>query len=105
MAETLMTDTLLTLLMPNEVAQDVEDLLRLHPDKAHGFTSAQVAGHGNAVALLSAGDQVSGHAPRTCLQMIGAETDMRALLDIVRAALPQARIYFWLQPVIEAGYL
>lgn len=100
-----MHDALLTLIMPAELAQEVEDLLLLHPDKVHGFTSARVAGHGAAVSLLSAAELVRGNAPRISLQMSGQEADLRALLDALRAALPHARIYFWLQPVIEAGYL
>jgi hypothetical protein len=100
-----MTKTLLTLIMPDDVAQHVEDLLLQHPERVPGFTSTATYGHGPAVPLLEASDLVSGHTPRTQIQMLGPETDMRAVLDIIKEELPRAHIFFWLQPVIEAGYL
>lgn len=100
-----MNNTLLTLIMPDDVAQHVEDVLLQHPELVRGFTSSSARGHGAAVPLLAAAELVSGNAPRTSIQMVGPETDMRALLGIVKQQLPRARIYFWLQPVIEAGYL
>lgn len=100
-----MTKTLLTLIMPDDVAQHVEDLLLQHPERVSGFTSTATYGHGAAVPLLAASDLVSGNTPRTQIQMLGPEADMRAVLDIVRQQLPRARIFYSLQPVIEAGYL
>ena len=41
-----MTDVLLSLTMPEDVAQEVEDLLLSRPDLVAGFTAIQVDGHG-----------------------------------------------------------
>lgn len=100
-----MNKTLLTLIMPDDVAQHVEDLLLQHADLVHGFTSSRSRGHGASVPLLGAAELVSGSSPRTRIQMVGPEADMRAVVDLIKQSLPRARIFFWLQALIEAGYL
>lgn len=100
-----MNKTLLTLIMPDDVAQHIEDMLLQHPQLVQGFTSTRTHGHGTSVPLVAAAELVSGNAPRISIQMIGAEADMRTVLALVKQELPRARVYFWLQPVIEAGYL
>jgi len=46
-----MADVLLNLLMPDDVAQHVEDLLLSRPDLIIGFTASPAEGHGSAVNL------------------------------------------------------
>jgi hypothetical protein len=59
-----MADVLLSLTMPNDVAQHVEDLLLSRPDLVRGFTSSHADGHGSSVALVEPGELVAGHSPR-----------------------------------------
>lgn len=100
-----MTKVLLTLIVPHNVAEHVEDLLLSRPDLCPGFSSTQVAGHGSAVPLVAPAEQVAGHAPRTALQTAGDETAMRELLALIKHHLPRANLFFWLQPVIDMGKL
>jgi hypothetical protein len=100
-----MADVLLNLIMPNDVAQHVEDLLLSRPDLVRGFTASQADGHGSVVSLVEPGEQVSGHSPRTRIQAAGPEDAMRALLALIKADLPRANIYFWLLPIIDMGHL
>lgn len=100
-----MADVLLTLVMPTDVAQHVEDLLLSRPDLVRGFTASPAEGHGSVVHLVEPAELVSGHAPRTQIQTVGDEADMRAVLPLLKAALSRANVFYWLLPVIELGRL
>jgi len=100
-----MADVLLTLVMPDDIAQHVEDLLLSRPDLVRGFTASPAEGHGSVVHLVEPAELVSGHAPRTQIQTVGAEEAMRAALAVIKAELPRANIFYWLLPVIELGRL
>ena len=100
-----MADVLLSLTLTDDVAQHVEDLLLSRPDLVRGFTTSRAYGHGTAVALVEAAELVSGRSPRTQIRTVGSEEDMRAVLALVKASLPDANIFYWMVPVIEMGRL
>ena len=100
-----MADVLLSLIMPNDVAQHVEDLLLSRPELVRGFSAGQVDGHGAIIPLVDPGELVSGHSPRTQIQTLGPEDAMRQVLSLIKANLPRANIFFWLLPVLESGRL
>jgi hypothetical protein len=100
-----MADLLLTLIAPDDVAQDIEDLLLARPDLIRGFTTHAADGHGSLVRLVEAAELVAGHTPRTMFQTAGDEAKMRAAMATVKEALPRANIYYWLTPVIAMGRL
>lgn len=100
-----MADTLLTLVMPDDVVQLVEDLLLAHPALVPGFTTSLADGHGEVVELTHARELVAGHAPRHMLRAVGSQADMRAVLALIKSALPHANVFYWLTPILEAGHL
>ncbi len=100
-----MADILLSLTMPDDVAQLVEDLLLSRPDLARGFTVSQAEGHGAEIPLVEPAELVSGHSPRTQIRLVGPEDRMRAVLDLIKSELPRAKIFFWQVPVIAMGRL
>ncbi|UCV12695.1 DUF3240 family protein [Dechloromonas denitrificans] len=100
-----MPDFLLSLTTPDDVAQHVEDLLLSRPDLVRGFTSGRVNGHGAAIQLVEAAELVSGHSPRIQIQTVGPESDMHAVLALIKQALPQANVFYWLLPVVAMGRL
>ncbi|HEX5676042.1 MAG TPA: DUF3240 family protein [Azonexus sp.] len=100
-----MADVLLSLTMPNDVAQHVEDLLLSRPDLVIGFTASIAEGHGSVVQLVEPGELVAGHSPRTQIRTVGPEEKMRAVLELIKNELPRANVFFWLVPVIEMGRL
>jgi len=100
-----MADVLLSLTLPNDVAQDVEDLLLSRPDLVRGFTASVAEGHGSVVQLIEPGELVAGHSPRTQIRTVGPEENMRAVLALIKSELPRANVFFWLVPVIEMGRL
>ncbi len=100
-----MADVLLSLTMPNDVAQHVEDLLLSRPDLVRGFTASMAEGHGSVVPLVEPAELVSGHSPRLQIRLAGTEEAMRAVLALIKAELPRANIFFWLVPIIEMGRL
>ena len=100
-----MADVLLSLTMPNDVAQHVEDLLLSRPDLVIGFTASIAEGHGSVVQLVEPGELVAGHSPRTQIRTVGPEEKMRAVLELIKNELPRVNVFFWLVPVIEMGRL
>ena len=100
-----MADVLLSLTMPNDVAQLVEDLLLSHPDLVRGFTASLAEGRGAVIPLVEPDELVSGHSPRTQIRMVGPEDRMRTVLDLIKTELPRANVFFWLVPVIDMGRL
>ncbi len=100
-----MADVALTLVMSNDVAQHVEDLLISRPDIVRGFTATPAEGHGSVVELIEASELVAGHAPRTTLCTVGKEAAMREILALIKNEFPRATIFYWLVPVIEWGRL
>ena len=100
-----MADVLLSLTMPDDVAEHVKDLLLSRPDLVRGFTASHAEGHGSVVPLVAPSELVSGHSPRTQIRAVGLEEDMRAVLAMIKAKLPSTNIFFWLVPVIEMGRL
>lgn len=100
-----MADVLLTLIMPIDVAQPVEDLLLARPDLAPGFTVHTADGHGKAVPLIADTELLAGHAPRAVIETVGPESDKREILALIRQQLPHANVFYWLVPVIETGHI
>ena len=94
---------MLTMVMPNDIAQHVEDLLISHPDVVGGFTATAAEGHGASVQLVQPSELVSGHAPRTTIQTVGAEAAMQVVIELIRRHLPGANVFYWLTPVIDMG--
>ena len=100
-----MTDVLLTLIMPDNVAQHVEDLLLAHPELVPGFTVNAAEGHGAVIPLVEDAELVAGHAPRTVIRTVGPEAAKREVLTLIKQNMPNANIFFWLVPVIDMGRL
>lgn len=94
---------MLTLVMPNDIVQHVEDLLISHPDVVGGFTATASEGHGASVQLVQPSELVSGHAPRTTIQTVGTESSMQVIIELIRRQLPGANVFYWLTPVIDMG--
>lgn len=100
-----MAELLLTLIMPDDVAEHVQDLLLSHPELVRGFTASRAEGRGSVVELAEDAELVAGHAPRTVIRTVGPETAMRGILALIKEKLPRANVFFWLIPVIETGRL
>ena len=75
-----MADVLLTLIVPTDIAQHVEDLLLSRPDLVRGFTTSAADGHGSVVTLSGAEELVGGHAPRMLIRTAGPEDLIRSLI-------------------------
>ena len=100
-----MPDVLLTLIMPDDVAQHVEDLLLSRPDLVPGFTVSAAEGHGSVIPLIEDTELVAGHAPRTVIRPVGPEAAKREVLALIKRELPRANVFYWLMPLIEANHL
>lgn len=98
-----MPDVVLTLVMPTDIAQQMEDLLLEHPELVSGFCVSVVEGHGSSVQLVGPGELVSGHSPRVQIQTVGDPERLQALLSVIRGEYPHANIFFWLVPALEVG--
>jgi hypothetical protein len=96
-------DCLLTLSCPAEVEEELIDLLREHPEWVSGFTSLAAEGFGSGTRLHSAMEQVRGRSRRRLLQVVLAQDNVTALLDVLRAAIPSDEVAWWTVPVTGFG--
>ena len=96
---------LLTMVMPEDISQRVQDLLLAQGDLVRGFTAGHVEGHGLGVELVEPAELVAGHAPRTVIRTVGPEAALRQVLGHLKQKFPGANVFYWLVPVLEAGQL
>ncbi|MFZ5715265.1 MAG: DUF3240 family protein [Bradyrhizobium sp.] len=76
----------LTLIVPDQLREELLDYLTDQTDLVSGFTAAPGAGHGAGVRLQTAAERVKGHADQTAVQIILARSDASNLLDRLRAS-------------------
>lgn len=105
MSDTPATTVFLSLALPDNIVQDVEDFLLSRPDLVRGFTAIAADGHGTIVPLVAMEELVSGHSRRILIQTIGPRPAMEEMLALLKEKLPRANIYFWMIPVLAAGKL
>ncbi len=96
---------LLVVVVPEALEDRLIDELLLHPHWVTGFDSQPVEGHGSRLARHSAAERVRGRARRTRLEMVMAPGHARALLDHLRAVLPQPDVVYWTQTLEDFGRL
>lgn len=96
-------NVLLTLVVPHAVEDAVLDLLLAHPEMVGGFTTTQGEGHGAAVALLSAAEQVRGSARRTTVRLVVPPATAEDLVELLRQNLAGAHLFYWITPILAAG--
>lgn len=95
---------LLTLVVPVDLEEALDDLLLRAPDVT-GFTVVAAGGHGTSVALVEPAERVRGYADRVYVQTVAPRAQADALLATIRSALPHANLYFWMTPVVAGGRL
>ena len=99
-----MTETLLTIICPPSLEQNVTDWL-LEREDIFGFTSMTTYGHGSDPQTLSLIEQVEGRKKQVMFQIqISSEKSNAAIKDL-KQEFKGTRIHFWLVPVIESGSL
>lgn len=98
-------DTLLTLIAPATLEDNLVDLLLALPALADGFTNHPADGHGQAVALVGANENVRGRGTRVCIRLALRADAVQPLLAELRTALPDANVFYWLTPLLDCGRL
>ncbi|KQT29165.1 MULTISPECIES: DUF3240 family protein [Bradyrhizobium] len=93
----------LTLIVPDQLREELLDYLTDQTDLVSGFTAAPGAGHGAGVRLQTAAERVKGHADQTAVQIILARSDASNLLDRLRASFGGTKLVYWILPVTEFG--
>ncbi|ANQ83359.1 DUF3240 family protein [Azoarcus olearius] len=96
-------DTLLTLVAPAALEDKLVDLLLALPGMASGFTTHPASGHGREIALVGANENVRGRGARVCVRLALQSAALQPLLGEVRAALPDANIFYWVTPLLDCG--
>ncbi|QDF95351.1 hypothetical protein CJ010_01685 [Azoarcus sp. DD4] len=98
-------DSLLTLIAPAALEDNLVDLLLALPAMAGGFTTHRADGHGREIALVGANENVRGRGDRVCIRLALQADAVQPLLAELRAALPDANVFYWLTPLIDCGRL
>lgn len=93
----------LTLIVPDQLRDEMFDCLAEQSDLISGFTALQGSGHGAGFRLATAAEHVKGHADQTVVQVVLAGTDAGRLLDRLRAPFAGTKLVYWITPVTERG--
>jgi hypothetical protein len=98
-------DTLLTLIAPAALEENLVDLLLAAPGLALGFTTSAADGHGGEIALVTVNERVRGRGRRVRIEVAMSGGALAFLLDQLRAALPHANVFFWVTSLLDCGRL
>lgn len=98
-------DTLLTLIVPAALEETVSDLLLDAPDIAAGFTTSLASGHGAGLEFESGNERVRGQGRRVKFEIALNSNSLARLRGYLRAALPEANLYYWTLELRSCGML
>jgi hypothetical protein len=103
--KTLPNDTLLTLVIPVSLEEDVLDFLLLHPQWAGGFSVMAAQGLGQGARLHSAMELVQGRSARKLVLIAGVLDDLRQLVQALAQEMPSPEVTYWMSPLLACGRL
>ncbi len=90
-------------MLPKSLEETLVGHLLDHPEWVHGFSTADVAGHGAAGVAHTAAELVRGATQRVRVQVVMNREDAAALIEHLRATLTNPEVVYWLTPVLEFG--
>ncbi|MYM85446.1 DUF3240 domain-containing protein [Duganella sp. FT50W] len=103
--KTLPNDTLLTLVIPVSLEEDILDFLLLHPNWASGFSLMAAQGMGQGAPLQSAMELVQGRSARKLVLIPGSLADLQQLLQALAEEMPTPDVTYWMSPMLANGRL
>ncbi len=95
--------TLLTLIAPVALEEDIADFLLAHPEWASGFTTLAARGHGTSAHARSAAEDVSGRVAQTQFQIVTDDAAARALLAEMKTHARIPGLAWWMSPINDFG--
>ena len=98
-------DTMLNVVVPKVLEEDLVDHLLEFGDLVRGFTSYPISGHGGRMATASVSERVRGRSDRTLFQIGMSRAEVEPLLARLRAAMPNPEVAWWVVPVECFGRL
>lgn len=101
----LTNDTLLTLVIPVSLEEDILDFLLLHPKWAGGFSIIAAQGMGQGARLQSAMELVQGRSARKLVLIAGVYAELQLLIEALAAEMPAPDVDYWMSPLLASGRL
>jgi len=95
----------LTLIAGRELQQELFDYLSDQTDLVPGFTASAAVGHGPAIRLHSAAEQVKGRADRVLVYIALEQAAADLLIERLKAAFAGAHLIYWTTPVGTLGLI
>jgi hypothetical protein len=96
-------DCCLTLVFPPSLEDALVGHLLAHPEWVTGCVLLPAEGLGNPLHGRDAHELVRGRTRQTAAQILMNGEDARALIALLRDALPRADVGWWIAPVIDSG--
>jgi hypothetical protein len=97
-------DELLVIMVPRELHDEMVDALMSLPTVS-GFTVAAVSGFSREHSRLSLAEQVEGSRRISRFEVLHAPTQRLSLLTALAPIAGRVRLRYWVQPVVECGYI
>jgi hypothetical protein len=98
-------DCCLTLVFPPSIEDALVGHLLAHPEWVSGCTLGPADGLGRPLHGQDAHELVRGRTRQIAAQIVMDGEDARALIALLRDALPRADVWWWIVPVIDSGRL
>jgi len=98
-------DCCLTLVFPPSLEEALVEHLLAHPDWVTGCTIYPAEGLGRHLHGRDVYELVRGRTRQVAAQIVMNSEDARALIALLRDALPRADVGWWIAPVIDSGRL
>lgn len=105
MTEASSFDCLLNITLPEELEEELIDLLRAQTGRVAGFTSMPADGFGAGMRLHTAMEQVRGRSRRCLLQVLMQSTQVPLLLAELQQEVQSAEVEWWTVPLTAHGRL
>ncbi|KQQ40074.1 hypothetical protein ASF61_04545 [Duganella sp. Leaf126] len=101
----LANDSLLTMVIPVSLEEDILDFLLLHPRWAGGFSIIAAQGMGQGARLHSAMELVQGRSARKLVLIAGVHADLQRLIEALAREMPVPEVEYWISPLLASGRL
>ncbi|MBT1449315.1 DUF3240 family protein [Glaciecola sp. XM2] len=98
------TDTLLIMIAPTSLKEDLVDQLMEMPYTS-GFSLSKIQGFSSEHSHYNINEQVAGHQDFYRFEIAHISADSQAVLAHLREACPENTIRYWMVPIQSSGFV
>ena len=98
-------DSMLNLVFPSALGDDIADFLLLHPNWCNGFSMLEAQGMGQGATLTSSMEKVQGKCQRNLIIIVGERKNHVLLVEALSLKIKNRDVVYWIAPLHSFGSL